>query len=111
MKPKIKPSISPCGHYVLVKPDPVEETYGESQIVVATKAELKREQVASVRGTLIAVGPNAWLAYDTGKPWAKVNDRVFFKRHVADRIEEETDGEIQEYFLMSDDNILAVIGE
>lgn len=104
--------IRPCGHYVLVKPDKVELTT-ESGIVIQSKQQAKREHVASVKGTLVAVGEQAWYAFGD-EPWAEVGDKVYFKRHVSDRIEDEkdlVDGQPQEYFLMADENILAVIGE
>lgn len=106
--------IKPCGHYILIKPEPVEESYGEMGIVTGTNNQHSREHVASVRGTLVAVGENAWKAFDSGEPWAEVGDKVYFKRHVADRIEDRTDmvnNKPQEYFLMSDENVLAVIEE
>ena len=110
--------IKPCGHYVLVKPDPVE-TVTAGGIITGTKDLHAREEVARVKGTLVAVGQNAWKAFGqgeddgVGKPWAEVGDHVYFKRHVSDRYEDEDDidqeGKPQAYFLLSDDNILAVI--
>jgi len=74
---------------------------------------VSRENTAKVRGTIVAVGKNAWKAFDDGEAWAKVGDSVYFKRHVSDRVEDKEDigedGKPQAYFLMSDENILAVI--
>lgn len=105
--------IRPCGHYVLVKPDRFERTT-KSGIVIATEQQGKREDVASVKGTLVAAGPIAWKDYEGGQPWANVGDRVYYKRHIADRIQDDddlVDGKPQEYFLMNDLNILGVINE
>lgn len=102
--------LRPCGHYVLVKPDKFEITT-ESGIVVATKDQAKREEVARVKGTLVAAGETAWDAFG-GDKWAQVGDHVYFKRHVADRYLDEgdiVDGKPQEYFLMADENILGVL--
>jgi co-chaperonin GroES (HSP10) len=108
-----KPLINPCGHYVLVKPEVIEKV-SEGGIVLPDDM-LNRENTAKVRGTLVAIGKSAWKAFDDGEPWAKVGDRVYFKRHVSDKIEDESDinehGEPQVYFLMSDDNVLAIIEE
>ena len=104
--------LKPCGHYVLVKPDPVEQTTA-SGLVVMTKETKKREEVARIEGTLVAVGPQAWVAFG-GEPWAEVGDRVYIKRHVSDIYEDEADyvdDKPQKYFLMADENILAVIEE
>ena len=102
--------VRPTGHYVLVKPDKFEKTTA-SGIVVATDYEVKREEVASVKGTLVAIGPQAWDAFG-GEKWANEGDRVYFKRHVSDRIfdeDDKIDGKPQMYFLMTDENILGVI--
>jgi len=112
MKSKTLP-IKPAGHYILIKPDPVE-TMTASGIVTGTQSQHEREHVASIRGTLVGVGSGAWLAFDQGDPWAHVGDHVYFKRHVADRIEDKSDmvdGKPQEYFLMADENLLAVIDD
>jgi co-chaperonin GroES (HSP10) len=99
------------GHYVLVKPDTVESV-SAGGIITGTQGQLQREQVASVKGTLVSIGDIAWADYTGGRRWANIGDRVFFKRHVADRIQDEkdiVDGKPQEYFLMNDNNILGVI--
>jgi len=111
--------IKPCGHYVLVKPDPIEKVTA-SGIITGTTDLHSREEVARVKGTLVAVGENAWKAFGQGeddgigKPWAEVGNHVYYKRHVSDRYLDENDyidGKPQEYFLLSDDNILAVIND
>lgn len=105
-------NIKPTGHHVLIKPDEVEETT-ESGIVISTDTTtLAREQAATTRGTIVAVGPTAWadpgLSPD-GKPWAKVGDYVYYTRHVSKTITDTEEG--QDYFLLTDDNVLAIIGE
>lgn len=105
--------IEPCGSYVLVKPDKFERET-QSGIVIATEQEAQREDVARVKGTLVAVGPCAWGDYIDGEPWAQVGDHVYYKRHIADMYKDEddiVDGKPQKYFLMNDLNILAVIND
>ena len=102
--------IRPCGHYVLVKPDPIEKTTA-SGIITGTADLHKREEVARVKGTLVATGPNAWIDFG-GDQWAEVGDHVYFKRHVSDRYDDENDivdGKPQQYFLLADENILGII--
>jgi co-chaperonin GroES (HSP10) len=103
--------IKVCGHYVLIKPEKMKKKTKSGLIL--PDAMVNKENVASVRGTLVGVGDNAWKAFDGGDPWAEIGDKVYFKRHVSDRIQDDTDkdedGEPQEYFLMADENILAVI--
>lgn len=111
--------IKPCGHYVLVKPDPIEKL-SAGGIVTGTEQQHDREDVARVKGTLVSIGSNAWKAYNqgepdgVGKPWAKLGAHVLIKRHVSDRYIDEddiVDGKPQVYFLMADENVLAVIEE
>ena len=112
MKQK-KINIKPCGHYVLVEPDGFEKVT-ESGIITATDHQARREEVASVKGTLVAAGEIAWADYVGGEPWAKVGDKVWFKRHVSDEIKDEKDideqGKPKTYFLLNDNDILAVVG-
>ncbi len=106
-----KLKIKPCGHYVLVKPERMDKI-SAGGIILQDKT-VDAENVAKVRGEIVALGENAWKAFDDGDPWAKVGDKVYFKRHVSDMINDESDkdddGEPQAYFLMQDSNILAVI--
>lgn len=101
----------PCGHYVIVKPDVIEKVSGGG--IILNQNMVESENTAKVKGTLVAVGPNAWTAFDNGDPWAEVGDNVYFKRHVSDKIKDENDldehGEPTLYFLLADENILAVI--
>jgi len=103
--------LRPCGHYVLVKPDPVEKVSEGGIIVHSNKDEVSREEVARVKGTLVAAGETAWDAFG-GDKWAEVGDHVYFKRHVADRYLDENDyvdDKPQVYFLLADENILGVL--
>ena len=97
-----------CGHRVLVKPDPVSEVDEKTGIIVATPETLKLEKNAVTKGELVKVGPNAWLAFDDGKPWAKVGDRVYFAKYAGKRVEDPEDPET-DYLILSDEDILAVI--
>lgn len=104
--------INPTGHHVLIEPDEFEETT-ESGIIIATdQGVINREQAATTRGHIVAVGPTAWLdaGLNQGKgPWAKVGDYVYYTRHVSKTITDKESG--KDYFLLTDDNILCVIDE
>ena len=103
-------NIKPTGHHVLIEPDEVEETT-ESGIVIATDTgTIAREQAATTRGTIVAVGPTAWSDPGLGGiPWAKVGDYVYYTRHVSKTITDTESG--KNYFLLTDDNVLAIIGD
>jgi len=103
--------VKPVGYIVMIKPDDVLKKT-ESGIITGTADEHSREEVAMVEGTLVAVGHLAWKDCGDGSPWAKVGDRVYFKRHVADRIKDESDivdGKAQIFFLLTDRDILGVL--
>ncbi|MCI0561994.1 MAG: hypothetical protein MN733_26195 [Nitrososphaera sp.] len=68
----------PCGYMVLVKPDQMGEAVTKGGIVIATEGN--RSIAMEDVGTIVAVGPNAWKAYDNGEPWAKVGDRITYAR-------------------------------
>ncbi len=99
----------PCGNYVIVKPEVIKR----DGLIELPDDMVNREDTAKVRGKLIAVGDSAWKDCGDGKPWAKVGDRVYFKRHVSDKIEDENDLDERSkprlYFLLSDLDILATI--
>lgn len=99
--------IEPTGHHVIVKPDPVEEVSKGGIVVTASTDLLKREQAATVTGTIVSIGINAWKAFDDSTPWAKVGDRVYYTKHVSKVVKDPETQE--EFFLMTDDNILAII--
>jgi len=98
--------IEPAGHRVIVKPDPLEEV-SAGGIVLAHGEDKKRKEQAQHTGILVAIGPNAWKAYDEGIPWAQLGERVYFAKYGGFLIEE--DG-IQ-YRLLNDEDITAIIRE
>lgn len=107
------------GYRVLVKPDKVVKTYGDSGIILAQNE--KMEKTGIQRGLVISTGPSAWKAFrevdekgkeHNGKPWAVPGDYVLFARSagrfVFDPFEAE-ENEENEYVVMNDEDILAVI--
>lgn len=95
----------PCGHRVLISPDVVEEKTA-SGIILTTQTQ-QRDQQATMRGTVAAVGINAWKAFDDGMPWAKEGDRVVFRRYAGEVIKEDD----KEYRVINDEDVLTVIRE
>jgi chaperonin GroES len=95
----------PCGHRVLISPEVVEEKTAGGIILAQTTKE--RDQQATMRGTVAAVGVNAWKAFDDGQPWAEVGAKVVFRRYAGEVIK---DGD-KEYRVINDEDILSVIRE
>ena len=103
---KTKISIHPAGHRVLVRPDEVSEKQGSLYLAVSTKERQANEQIF---GTLVAIGANAWKAFDDGKPWAKVGDRVTFAKYGGFSIEDPITKE--KLRILNDEDIVSVIVE
>lgn len=97
--------IEPAGHRVLIKPEVVEEKTAGGIILSAVTKE--RDQQATMRGTVVKVGANAWKAFDDGSPWAKEGDKVVFRKYAGEVIKEGD----EEYRVVNDEDIIAVIRE
>lgn len=97
--------IVPAGHRVLILPEVIEEkTAGGIILSAATK---ERDQQATMRGTVVTLGVNAWKAFDDGTPWANEGDKVIFRKYAGEVIKTDE----AEYRVVNDDDILAVIKE
>lgn len=109
------------GYRLLVKPDAVETTYGESKIVLAQNEKLEKTGIQ--RGIVIDVGPSCWKAFrevdengkeHNGKQWAVPGDYVLFARSagrfVFDPFESSEDAK-NEYLVMNDEDVLAIFEE
>lgn len=105
--------IIPVGHRVLVKPNTVKETYGDSNIVVVQDSKL--EQAGQIFGTIASIGDQSWLAFRqmndgkevNGRPWAQVGDRVAYARYAGKAITDPSTGE--DYIILLDDDIVCII--
>lgn len=97
--------IVPQGHRVLVAPDKKEEkTQGG---IILTKSIQQQEELAGIFGTIVAIGPNAWKAFDDGQPWAEVGDRVVYSKYGGLVLEDPDTKEM--YRLLNDDDIYCTI--
>lgn len=96
--------ILPTGGHVLVKADPVEaKTKGGIYLPDTTRDQ---EQRAATMGTVVAVGPSAWMDLDDGHPWAEVGDHVSYAKYAG---VEMIGKDEQNYVLINDNDILAVL--
>lgn len=97
---KKKVAISPLGDRVVVKPLSREEVSASGIIIPDTASREKPE-----RGTIVAAGPGK---YDDGAlvPMTlNVGDTVLFSKYGYDEV--KLDG--QEYFILSESSVLAII--
>lgn len=100
---KIKRELQPCGFRVLIKPDPVIKKTA-SGIAIVTDDKLYRN--ATTIGTIVAIGPTAWKAYDDGEPWASVGSRVYFAKYAGKFID---DGSEDGLMVVNDEDIQGII--
>lgn len=95
----------PAGHRVLVRVDEIEKKTAGG--IVLPDAIADKHTEANIFGTIVAVGANAWKAFDDGEPWAKVGDRVAFAKYGGFVIE---DPDTKERFrLLNDEDISCVV--
>ena len=94
--------ILPTGGHLLVLPDKIEEKTSGGIYMPETVRD--QEQVAATKGTLIAIGPGAWIDLDDGQAWAEVGDRISYGRYAGISMKGQ-DGE--DYVLMNDNDVLA----
>ena len=74
--------------------------------IVLTDSQIEREQVATVCGYVLAVGPDAYKDVNRyERPWCKEGDWVIFGRYAGSRFRIEG-GEVR---LLNDDEILGVV--
>ena len=85
-------SLEPAGHRVLVRPDLNTDEKTASGLIYKPQREVDRENRASTKGTVVAVGSTAWKAYRDGSennPWCKVGDTIRYAQYAGVEIEEE----------------------
>lgn len=103
-------NVTPSGYKLLIALPIVEEqTKGG---IFLTQDMLKREHVASIIGTVVAMGPSCYHGVDRNGiarfpdgAWCHVGDNVIFKSYAGVRISYED----QEFRLINDDSIEAVV--
>ena len=108
--------IRPTGHRVIVKPDDVEVM---SKGGIITSLADKFEQMGQETGVVVAIGPQAFLAYcheqladgttKWGEPWCKVGDRVVHQKYAGggNRIKDPVTEE--KFIIINDGDIKAVL--
>jgi len=98
----------PVGYRVLVALPNVDETYGESGLVKSTQT-VRDEYVLSTVGAVIEMGGQAYSDKERfpNGPWCEVGDYVMFRANTGTRFKVGR----QEYRLMNDDSIEAVVAD
>lgn len=97
-------NIIPVLHRVLILPDKVEET---SKGGIVLSIDIKREQAAAEKGTVVAIGSTAFRDYGGDEYTLKVNDKVAYAKYAGKSIKEND----IEYIILNDEDITAIIKE
>ena len=95
-------SLSVVGHRVLLKPYLPKDTT-DGGIYVGHTDTHKREQGATTIGIIVGIGPNAWLDFKPGTPWAEIGDTVYYAKYAGKEIKDK-DGNI-EYVIINDEDV------
>lgn len=99
-------AIKPLGDRVVVRPLTDEEagTVSASGIIIPDSAKKDKPE----QGIVVAAGPGKWNEDGDGRITmeVKVGDRVVFSKYGYDEVKMDD----TEYFIVSESNILAVLG-
>ncbi len=111
--------IKPCGYYVLVKMEAVEQTVSDGALagfVLSSNDEHEREQSGHDVGTLVALGPTAFVGFQgvdgeaahiRAEQWGvSIGNKVEFNRYDG-KIPSHPD--FKDYRIIQDAHIIGVI--
>lgn len=96
--------IVPLLHRVLIKADKVE-TKTEAGIILAL--DEKRENAAAETGRVISIGPTCFKDYGGNPEDIKIGDKIAFAKYAGKTIKDKE----EEYVLLNDEDIIAIIKE
>lgn len=91
-------------HHLLVDPDK-KETVSPGGIVIPDQI-LEKERKAVEYGTVVQVGPTAYLDHGRDPSIVKVGDRVCLNRYAGKEVLDKDD---RKYLILNDSDILCVI--
>lgn len=99
----------PKGYKILIAlPQPDEKTEGG---ILKAQSTLEVEEVGSIVGLVLAMGPDAYSdksRFPSG-PYCEVNDFVVMRSYSGTRFKVQQDGVWQEFRLINDDSVEAVV--
>ena len=113
-------NIKPTGHNILIAPIVAEKetAWGFQLNPTESSTGAVMDRAGRQYGTLIAVGPQAWVAHAAAiakyvrdpealAAWAHVGDTVMYSRYAGKGVYDPLTGE--EYYLLHDEDVLAVL--
>jgi len=102
----------PKGYRILIAIPKKEETFKDSQIVIAESTRQK-EETASIVGLVVKLGPQAYQDPDKfpDGAWCKEGDYIIMRSYSGTRFKISTPPGDQEFRLINDDTVEAVIAD
>jgi len=102
----------PKGYRLLIAIPKKEETFKDSQIVIAESVR-QREEIASIVGLVVKLGPQAYQDPDKfpDGPWCKEGDFIIMRSYSGTRFKVSTPQGDQELRLINDDTVEAVVAD
>ena len=102
----------PKGYRILIAIPKKEETFKDSQIVIAESTRQK-EEIASIVGLVVKLGPQAYQDPDKfpDGAWCKEGDYIIMRSYSGTRFKISTPQGDQEFRLINDDTVEAVIAD
>ena len=102
----------PSGYRILIAIPKKEETFKDSKIIIA-ESERRKEEIASIVGMVIKLGPQAYADPDKfpDGPWCKEGDFIIMRSYSGTRFKVTTPDGDQEFRLINDDTVEAVIAD
>ena len=91
-------------HHILINPDK-KETVSPGGIVIPEKI-IEKERKATEYGTVLQVGPTAYMDHGRDPSIIKVGDRVCFIRYSG---KEVVDLDEKTYLVVNDDDVLCIL--
>jgi co-chaperonin GroES (HSP10) len=106
--------LTPVIHRIIVKQEKLEDVdprYKQARaagIVIPDHEDNKRAQAGVDKGTVVAIGPTAYVGFDTECP-LKVGDVIAFARYSGKVVTDPDDNE--EYVLLNDEDVVCIISK
>jgi len=102
----------PTGYRILIAIPKRDENFRDSKILIA-ESERKKEEIASILGLVIKLGPSAYQDPDKfpDGPWCKEGDFIIMRSYSGTRFKVTTPDGDQEFRLINDDTVEAVVAD
>jgi len=102
----------PKGYRLLIAIPKKEETFKDTKILIA-ESERKKEEIASIVGLVVKVGPEAYQDPDKfpAGPWCKEGDFIIMRSYSGTRFKVVTPEGDQEFRIINDDTVEAVVAD